>query len=175
MDKLNDPRHDEIRSVLRVLGPAVAGVGLLFLIVGIGNFFLAFGGQEPPRLFWCAFIGAPLLAVGMAITKFAYVGAVARYLASEAAPVGKDVANYMVDGTRDSIRDVAAAVGQGFAAGHDRLATGCTKCGAQNDHSAKFCNQCGSPFNEPLQCAKCGEDNDSDARYCSHCGAPTFA
>lgn len=174
MDKLNDPRHEEIRSALRVVGPAVAGVGLIFLIIGVGNFLLAFGGHEPPRLFWCAFVGAPLLAVGSAISKFAYFGAVARYLASEAAPVGKDVANYMVDGTRDSIRDVATAIGQGFAAGYDSTATHCTKCGADNDESAQFCNQCGAPLAESKRCAKCGELNDTDARYCGHCGTPVL-
>jgi len=175
MDKLNDPRHDEIRSALRAIGPALAAIGLIFVVIGLGNFFLAFGGSGPPRFFWCAFVGMPLLFVGGAVTKFAYFGAVARYLAGEAAPVGKDVANYMVDGARDSIRDVATAVGQGFAAGYNLPATRCTKCGADNDGSAKFCNQCGSPLAEPKHCAKCGGDNDYDARYCGHCGTPISA
>ncbi|MGD0655808.1 MAG: hypothetical protein ABSA16_15830 [Thermoguttaceae bacterium] len=117
-----DPQHSDTRDFLRVLGPLVAGVGLIFTIIGIGNFFASFYSFGPgsfglPRYFWCAFIGLPLLAVGGSICKFAFMGAVTRYIADEVAPVGKDVVNYMVDGTKDSIRDVAAAVSEGIGEG----------------------------------------------------------
>ncbi|MGD0383318.1 MAG: hypothetical protein ABSA77_07360, partial [Thermoguttaceae bacterium] len=62
-----DPQHSDIRDLLRVIGPLVAGVGLIFTIIGIGSFFSSFGSFEPPRYFWCAFIGLPLLAVGGSI------------------------------------------------------------------------------------------------------------
>jgi ribosomal protein L40E len=170
MSDLIDPRHGEVRSFLRVLGPAVAGAGLLFTIIGIGSFFAAFGGFGPPRLFWCAFVGLPLLAVGVGITKFAYLGSVARYIASEAAPVGKDMTNYLVEGTRDSIRDVASAIGEGFAGARAPSVMPCQKCGTENDDSANFCRQCGSPLAKTKHCPKCGEANDADARFCDNCG-----
>src|SRR5947209_3724594 len=51
-----DPRHDATRRVLRTAGPILAGVGLLFIVIGVANFFSAFGTFEPPRYFWCAFV-----------------------------------------------------------------------------------------------------------------------
>lgn len=170
MSGLIDPRHDDTRTFLRLLGPAVAGVGLVFMVVGMVSFFSAFGGMGPPRFFWCAFVGMPLLAVGIGIMKFAYFGAVVRYIASETAPVGKDLTNYMADGTKGSIRDVATAVGEGFAAARSPHAVRCQKCGAGNEASANFCHDCGSPLAKTKHCAKCGEANDANARFCDNCG-----
>jgi len=171
MTELEDPQHGDVRSLLRVIGPAMMAAGLLFMVVGIGSFFASFGSFEPPRHFWCAFVGMPLLAVGATISKFAYIGAVARYMASEVAPVGKDVTNYMVDGTKDSIRDVATAVGEGFAAAHSPHVLRCQKCGSENESSANFCHECGAPFAKTKRCEKCGDLNDTTARFCDHCGA----
>ncbi len=172
MSDLIDPRHNEVRSALRVLGPAIAGIGLLLTIIGLISFFAAFGGGGPPRFFWCAFIGLPLLGAGLGISQFGYLGAISRYLAGEGTPVAKDMTNYMVEGTRDSIRDVATALGEGFAAAKSTHATRCQKCGATNDADARFCRACGSPVTTSKHCAKCGEENDSDARFCDHCGTP---
>ncbi len=97
-----DPQHSDIRDLLRVVGPLVVGVGLIFTIIGVTSFFSAFSGGGFPSQFWCAFVGLPLMALGTAICKFAYIGAVTRYIAAEVAPVGKDAVNYMADGTKDS-------------------------------------------------------------------------
>ena len=109
-NQLRSPQHDSIRAVLRVTGPIVAALGLLFVIVGIGSFFSSFGNFEPPRYFWCAFVGMPLLAVGAAMCKFGYMGAIFRYLAGEAAPVAKDTFNYMGEGVQPGIKSIAKAV-----------------------------------------------------------------
>lgn len=171
MDEMNDPAHAALRGLLRFVGPLLAIIGVGFLAVGMINFFSAFGGNEPPRLFWCCFVGAPLLAAGSAISKFAYLGAVTRYIASETMPVGKDAANYLVDGTRDSIRNVATAIGEGIAAVQSRGAINCPRCGDANDAAANFCNQCGAPLVTQKHCAKCGQSNDATAHFCDHCGA----
>ena len=71
----------------------------------------------PPRFFWCAFVGLPLMGLGGTICKFAFMGAVSRYIANEVAPVGKDVVNYMAEGTKGAVRDVAVAVGDRLRAG----------------------------------------------------------
>jgi membrane protease subunit (stomatin/prohibitin family) len=173
-DEIN-PGHEGMRAAMRLIGPAIAGVGLLFLVIGLVSFFSAFGGGEFPRLFWCAFVGMPILFVGVTITKFAFLGAAARYVAGETAPVGKDVTNYMATGTRDSIRDVTTAVGEGFAAAEREGAVRsipCGKCGSENERSANFCHSCGSPVGAKKRCAKCGDLNDADARFCDKCGAP---
>jgi hypothetical protein len=174
-DEIN-PGHEGMRAVLRVIGPAIAAVGLVFMLIGLVSFFSAFGGGEFPQYFWCIFVGMPLLAIGMTITKFAFLGAAARYLAGETAPVGKDVTNYMVAGTKDSIRDVATAVGEGFAAAGRGSAAArlivCPKCGVENEATANFCDRCGAAVGAKKKCAKCGDLNDADARFCDKCGAP---
>ena len=117
MSQQIDPRHSEMRDILRVVGPVVVIAGLIFTAIGLGSFFSSFGSFQPPRYFWCAFVGLPLIALGGAICKFAFLGAVTRYMANEVAPVGKDVVNYMAEGTKGAVRDVAAAVGEGLRAG----------------------------------------------------------
>ncbi|MBV8451444.1 MAG: zinc-ribbon domain-containing protein, partial [Deltaproteobacteria bacterium] len=43
----------------------------------------------------------------------------------------------------------------------------CSKCGAENAASARFCNQCAAPLNK--QCPKCNSENAPEARFCSQC------
>jgi hypothetical protein len=113
-DKLRSPHHSGIRDLFRIGGPLIAGVGLLFMIVGIGSFFASFGGFEPPRYFWCAFVGMPLLFVGTAMCMYGYMGAYYRYVAGEAAPVAKDVANYMGENVQPGVKAVSKAATEGM-------------------------------------------------------------
>ena len=168
-----DRRHQEKRAALRRLGPVVAGIGAVFTAIGLISFFTAFGSHEPPRYFWCAFVGLPLIGIGLALTKFGYMGAISRYLANEVAPVGKDVVNYMADGTKDAVRDVATAVGAGLAASRGGEAVEvvrCHKCNETNEASARFCKQCGASLAKTKPCPGCHELNDPDARFCDRCG-----
>ena len=95
----------------------------------------------------------------MAMSKFGYLGTVTRYMAGEVTPVGKDVVNYIADGTKDSIRNVAAAatagvreglhgsefgIAQSEASTEPQVKIRCQRCRVLNDESAKFCNQCGT-------------------------------
>ena len=169
-----DSGHDNIRDLLRVVGPVVFALGAIFTIVGFGSFFTAFGTFQPPRYFWCIFLGFPLMAAGGAICRFAFMGAVTRYIADEVAPVGKDVINYMADGTQDAVRTVAAAVGDGLRVtppARELHNIRCPKCNVVNEASANFCKGCGAPP-APKPCPKCGEHNTPDARFCDHCGKP---
>ena len=168
-----DPQHRDKRAILRAIGPIVLGIGLLFAVIGIGSFFGSFGSFNPPRYFWCAFVGLPLMGVGIAICKFAFLGTVSRYMASELAPVGKDVVNYMADGTKDAVRDLAAAVGEGISSSRsDRVVrvVRCYKCNENNEASANYCKRCGASLSKSVVCSKCGELNDPDARFCDNCG-----
>lgn len=112
-NRLQSPQHSGIRTALRVGGPAFAGIGLLFIIVGFGSFFASFGSFKPPRFFWCAFLGMPLLFVGTAMCMFGYLGALHRYIAGESAPVAKDVVNYMGENVQPGVKAVAKAVAEG--------------------------------------------------------------
>jgi hypothetical protein len=167
-----DPNHQQTRGILRVVGPLILLVGLGFMVVGFGSFFMAFGSHSPPRYFWCAFVGMPLLFVGIVTTAIAFMGRVQRYVAGESLPVAKDSVNYMADGTKGAVRTMATALGEGLRAGMDgktdSAEQACSACGETNDDTAKFCKSCGKPLAKT--CAACGEANDVDAKFCDNCG-----
>ena len=182
-----DGPHARRRDSLRILGPLLVVVGVVFVVVAAVDFFSSFrdfstvrDGSEGvvfpgsdvrpaiarsvmPGRMWCAFVGAPLMALGVFLTKVAYLGAATRYVANEVAPVGRDVVNYLVEGARGAARGVA-----GPAAGAGTCA--CRSCGVANEADAAFCKGCGKPVVRSNVCAGCGEPNDLDARYCDHCG-----
>lgn len=177
-NKYNLNNHTQSRKVLRILGPIILLIGIGFIISGISSFFTMlnqaessfFGEPEPRNNFGYTFIGMPLVFVGAVMTMFGYMGKVARYQASELAPVGKDVANYMMDNTQDSVRDFAGAIGEGLnqektgASNHKY----CLHCGNVLDTDSQFCDQCGTKTKK--MCANCGTDNESDAKFCDACG-----
>lgn len=173
-----DSNHRELRNVLRVVGPLVFSLGLILMGVGIASFFQSFNAppfSRGPDKFWMAFIGMPIMGVGGMICNFAYMGAVSRYVANETAPVGTDTFNYVAKGTKDSVRDVAEAIGDGLSqaggsAESERVVVRCHKCNATNDEESKFCNQCGVVLHKSVKCQTCDELNDPDARFCDNCG-----
>ena len=92
-------------------------------------------------------------------------------MANEVAPVGKDVVNYMADGTRSAVRTVAAAVGEGISSPHiqrEAQVVRCVQCNEGNEASANYCKACGASLT--AACSECGERNDPDARFCDNCG-----
>jgi len=113
MNTLQTPKHKTIRSFLRVAGTMAALIGLIFLIVGMVSFFTAFGGGGPPRLFWCCFVGIPLLFVGGVMCMFGFMGGLARYTAAEQVPVATDAINDLAEGTQSAVKTVARAVAEG--------------------------------------------------------------
>ena len=110
MNRIN-PNHKQQNSALKVIGPIVLMIGLIFTAIGMVSFFSAFGNSSgPPRLFWCAIIGLPITGVGVGICKFAFMGKIARYSAGELAPVTKDTFNYMAKETQEGVTDITKAV-----------------------------------------------------------------
>lgn len=181
--------HTPLRNALRVVGPVVFLIGAGFMAVGLVDFFGAMAhsmrsgptfGHDPagtPDKFWCLFVGMPLLALGGWLTAAGFMGAVARYAASEAAPVGKDTFNYMAEGTQDGVRTVVRSVAAGLRDGADPpggagdAALACPGCDAVNDAGSKFCDQCGQALPGDTACPSCQTRNDPDARFCDACGA----
>lgn len=113
MSNLQTPKHKGARSLLRVAGPLIAAVGLVFLIIGMASFFSAFGSGGSPRLFWCCFVGIPVLFVGGVMCLFGFMGAIARYTAAEQVPVATDAINDLAEGTQNAVKTVARAVAEG--------------------------------------------------------------
>jgi len=79
----------------------------------MASFFSAFGGGGPPRLFWCCFVGMPLLFVGGGMCMLGFMGSVARYMAAEQVPVATDAINDFAEGTQGAFKTVARAVAEG--------------------------------------------------------------
>ncbi len=170
-----DPGHNATRDTLRIVGPIVALLGVIFMIVGFVDFFRAFGGFGEPKLFWCFFVGMPLLFAGGVMSSYGYMGKVMRYTAGEIAPVGKDTFNYMADGTREGIKTVVGAIGEGLregglVGGSSSTMVRCHKCNALAPADAKFCSQCGHALGKTKPCPNCHELNDPDAKFCDNCG-----
>lgn len=168
------PRQEAIRGTLRLLGPVIIAIGVLFVLVGGVDFFSKATSGQMPTKFWCFFVGLPLLALGGTLTRFGFMGAVARYTVGEYAPVAKDTINYMADGTADAVQDLAQAVGKGLAAetgsSGAQARIRCHKCNADNDTDARFCSRCGAALSKAKECPECNELNDPDARFCDNCG-----
>jgi len=154
-EKIN-PGHNKVRDLLRVAGPVVLGLGVLFMLIGFVSFVSAFNSMGHPSYFWCMFVG----------TKIGYLGAVARYMAGESAPVAKDTFNYMADGTKEGVRDIASAIKDGITGGF----VSCPHCQESNDSDAKFCNECGETISSVKACSNCRTENDLTARFCDKCG-----
>jgi hypothetical protein len=81
-----------------MIGPIIAGLGLLFTIIGFGSLLSSFGSHELPRYFWCAFIGLPLLFVGVAMSIFGFLASFTRYVSGEQVPVIKDSFDFLAEG-----------------------------------------------------------------------------
>ncbi len=170
-------QHQQTRGFLRAIGPLVFVVGLVFTAIGLISFFSAFGSfGGPPQHFWCAFVGLPLMAVGSVISKFAYMGAITRYVANEVTPVGTDVFNTVVSETQESFRDLARTIGTGLRDGRSAgrtPSTGspCGSCGTANAPEARYCKECGVSL-ASRRCEHCGDTAPPDARFCDSCGEP---
>jgi class 3 adenylate cyclase/tetratricopeptide (TPR) repeat protein len=49
----------------------------------------------------------------------------------------------------------------------------CQRCGATNDATSRFCDNCGSPLT--AACPTCGQPNRPGARFCNNCGSALAA
>ena len=172
--KTIDGQHKEKRRILRRIGISLMVVGGVLTLIGMASFFAAFGSMEPPRYFWCAFLGLPIGFGGLVLTSYGFMGALARYSAGEIAPVGKDTFNYMAEGTQDGVRTMATAVGEGLglrpSSSGPTQSISCPKCNHENDAEARFCDQCGAALPRDLSCPSCNERNDPDSKFCNNCG-----
>jgi hypothetical protein len=168
-----DPRHGEVRSVLRIVGPLVLASGLLLIGIGVASLFDSMHSFGPPKYFWCAFLGVPVLFLGLVMTIPAFMGSVTRYVSAEVAPVHKDTFNYLAHGTSGGVRTLATALREGLATGVNQAEAGryvaCPSCQVPNLANAQFCHQCGASLGVKI-CAHCAMKSDANAKFCHQCG-----
>ena len=149
-------KHAKNKKTLKILGFIVLTIGIILSLIGLIDFFMAFGSFESPKLFFLTFIGFPCIAIGSALLHFAYMGNIAKYTAKETMPTIKNVGNTVASVVEDSIDVVKNE--------KDR----CPYCGEIIDKDAKFCDECGKPLTKV--CPLCGEVNDHDSKFCKNCG-----
>ena len=170
-----NPDHQSKRTLLRVLGLGLLLTGILTVVSALGmntgsktEFFtnpsqhMRESRDRSSRKQGRMIFGMLMAMAGLAVTGFAFQGAIARFKAAEVAPVASDTARYV----KPVIREVAQAVAEGVR-GEKGGAT-CPKCHADNDADAKFCDECGAALS--VACASCGKANDADAKFCDGCG-----
>ncbi len=152
-------KHRIKRTVLRVLGAALALAGLGCSIAGFVDLAKAFGERRMP-MFWLFFIGFPLIGVGIFLLSAGFHRAINRYIKDENAPVFNEMGHQIAPGL--------SAISEALKTGGEK--TVCPKCGADNDKDAKFCKSCGAALSRV--CPKCGTPNSADAKFCDNCGTP---
>jgi hypothetical protein len=160
--------YSALKKGLIIGGGIVGGLGLIFVIVGFLNSMISIQNMEMPTLPYLFFIGAPMVVIGLGGLGFGLRGSIHRFVASQEAPVAKDVTNYMLDGTRGETEKTAEAISQGLAEGKGEESVVCPKCGKKNKKEDKFCDRCGALLRR--SCPKGGALNDSEAGFCSQCG-----
>jgi len=158
------------KKVLIIAGSIVLGIGLLLTFIGlIGFVFSPFGNGFFFAPMIPMIVGVFLDFVGGALLMFGLIGPASRYLASQAAPVQKDAANYLLDGTRDETAKTVAAVTKSLKEGLvEDGGQKCPHCGFLETKDATFCSKCGKPLGRV--CPECGKKNEADASFCSSCG-----
>jgi uncharacterized membrane protein len=70
MNQLQSPNHSRVRKALRIAGPLILIAGLVFVLIGMISFFSSMSNSRRPEYFWCAFLGMPLMFVGVVMSKF---------------------------------------------------------------------------------------------------------
>lgn len=155
--------NPKLRKRLRVIGVILTVLGGIFMLIAFIDFFSAFNNFGEPSLFWMFFLGMFTIFPGVVCLQYGFMGSVARYQASEIAPVAKDTANYLLDGTRDELSKTIKE----FRNSDSNKIT-CPKCKEQLDKDSSFCNHCGNKLQ--IECKKCNTNNDSDSKYCKKCG-----
>jgi len=172
-----DSRHGKIRGLLRLSGLLVAVLGVVLTAIGLISFFSSFGTFQPPRYFWAAIVGLPLIGVGLGLSRLGYLGEIFRYVSGEVTPVARDTFNTMAEGTRPGVETMAQAVGHGLTSamsgdrGPEPGTIACGRCDASNSAGARFCDQCGAAL-ESQTCPGCGASLAPTARFCNQCGKP---
>ena len=46
----------------------------------------------------------------------------------------------------------------------------CPSCGAEAEHSGKFCPNCGQALSLPVTCGRCGTESPRGTKFCPECG-----
>ena len=153
---MGNEQHQKIKKTLKIAGGVVFAIGAILAITGFANFFSSAASGEMPRLFFCCFLGLPMLAAGIAMLLWGFRRELAQYTKNEVTPVAGE-----------ALSDLTPAVVDMARAAREEVSL-CPHCGAKNNVGAKFCGECGAPL--ARTCAACGAENEPGAKFCQNCG-----
>lgn len=134
MTRTGKQKYAGARSFFRLAGPLCVLVGGALVLLGVVDFFSAFNGgnASTPSRFYLAFIGSPLLAVGVMMVKAGFLREIVDYTATESS---------------DGITTAMTAAREGWDSGSPNVF--CSQCGVSNDAEASFCDSCGTKIARP--------------------------
>lgn len=154
-------RHFKTKKRLKTAGWILLCVGIVLSLTGLISFFSSINSGDMPGLFWCCFIGFPLLAAGGGLLGFAYKREIGGYVANESAPVVNEFASQVTP----AIETVTKAVTD---AKYKSDAVRCPQCGASNSPRDSFCGSCGHSLS--VVCPECGRQTEGTDKFCRGCG-----
>ena len=110
-ENLYGDRFKKANRVLKIIGFIFLASGVLCEIIGLVDFFNVFASMfESPKLFFLNFVGMPFIVIGISCLSLGFRKQITEYSADQVAGVGKDLSNYMIDGTRDSLTKTVTSI-----------------------------------------------------------------
>ena len=155
-------KHNRIKFAFKVTGIVLATAGAVLAVIGLVSFFSGFGTGQPPKLFWCAFLGLPMLGFGAMMLSLGFKREFSKYIKNETVPV--------INEAGQEIAPAVSAVAKAakINTGEKEESDSCPFCGKTNGDGAQFCRHCGSRLY--IRCPNCGESVKYGS-YCDKCGA----
>ena len=152
-------KHEKTKLTFKIVGLCLLVLGIIFTAVGFISFFSAMSSFDPPKYFWCAFLGLPLLGLGGMLTMFGFKSEMSRYIKNESIPVINEASEEL----SPAIKSVASTVKESL----DTKEILCS-CGKENDADSKYCSACGKPLF--TVCPNCNKELEQDSAFCNACG-----
>ena len=75
-------------------------------------------------------------------------------------------------GTAGQFGNAFSGIGQNMNVESNGAQITCSKCGAQNNASMKFCGSCGNRLSNTIICPHCGNEIPEGMKFCGECGQP---
>lgn len=156
-------KYNKISKIFKIIGPLLLVTGFIGVLIAISLSFSLIKTEEIDAMF----IAIPFWIFGILFTFIGLfltgIGYMTSFMASQIAPVAKDTANYMIEGTSNSIGKTLS----NYKKHLEEIIT-CPNCGYDNDYGNNFCNCCGEQLIK--ECPYCGSYNEMTNNFCNECG-----
>jgi len=154
---MNNEKHEKTKRLFKILGITFSIIGLICTLIGMISFFRSFAKAEPPKLFFFAFIGLPLLGIGGMLITTGFRREMMTYSKNEGVPV-----------VNEALNEVSPTISKVVNEAHTSIKKVKCSCGELNDEGSKYCKSCGKELQK--RCPSCNEVVDPDSSFCNHCG-----